>query len=123
MIFLIHSLEVLLVLLIVVLVLSVIRAYRAELLSIPYEQAVYNAAADLKPVSIVENYIEDFFGMESESLNPLLALRAEQELHNSTNSSDAKFEKHRNLHEDNSQSISSKVIEAMMTEADLLCAS
>jgi len=123
MIFLIHSLEVLLVLLIVVLVLSVIRAYRAELSSTSFEQTIYNVVDDLKPVSIVENYIEDFFGRESESLNPLLALRAEQELHNPANASDAKFEKHRNLHEDNSPSISSKVIEAMMTEADLLCAS
>jgi hypothetical protein len=123
MVFLIHSLEILLVLLIVVLVFCVIRAYRAELSSISYEQSIYNVTADLKAVSIVENYIEEFFGMDSESLNPLLALREERELHTSANVCDTKLDKCRHVQEENSQSISSKVIESMMSEAELLCAS
>jgi len=121
MIILIHSLEILLVLLIVALVISVIRAYRAELPSVGGEQAVSPVAADLVQVSIVENYIEDFFNMKSESLNPLLALRAEQEMQTSANLENTRTVQANPA--ENSQSISSKVIEAMMSEAELLCAS
>jgi len=123
MIFLIHSVEFILVLLIVALFFNVIRAYKTELPSSLFEVTSYNAEADLKPVSVVENYIEAFFPIESESLNPLLVLREEQELHDSANESFSTLENPRNVNEENSQSISSKVIEAMMSEAKLVCAS
>ncbi len=123
MIFLIHSVEFILVLLIAALFFNVIRAYKTELSSALLEPTTYSIEADLKPASVVENYIEAFFSMESESLNPLLGLREEQELHASTDVSFSTLENPQNVNEENSQSISSKVIEAMMSEAKLVCAS
>jgi len=130
MILLIYSLEIILFLLVVSLGYRVFKAYNSEYINSPNEGNELTSqvaiSSDLSGdktdgKSIVEAYIGDFFMAESNEFNnPLSAFKQSDQVDIKASS----VEQHNKSKIENAdRSISSKVIDAMMAEADLACAS
>lgn len=130
MILLIHSLEIILLLLVASLGYRVVKGYRAEHISSLSEDCelepkiaiISNRSEDIMDgKSIVEAYIDDFFTAESGDFDhPLSLLKQAEQLEIKTPSMEQVT---KSKVENSDRSISSKVIDAMMAEADLACAS
>lgn len=130
MIFLIHSLEIILLLLVISLGYRVVKGYLSEYkvssnegCEITSQVTTIQDTCDDKMdgKSIVEAYIDDFFLPELNDFNhPLSVLKQADQVVSKTSSKDQAA----TLKVENTdRSISSKVIDAMMAEADLACAS
>lgn len=130
MIFLIHSLEIALILLVILFGYRVIKQYHGENIASPniqhnIDSRTISTVDDSKESevgrSIVEAYINDFFPVEPDLVTSSLSRlqTAHKESTNTTSNDLAVTPKA----ETNDRSISNKVIEAMMAEADLACAS
>ncbi len=132
MVLLIHSLEIILLLLVASLGYRVVKEYHSEYnVSTGQEcditqqvDIISNVKEDkIDGKSIVESYIDDFFIVESDDFtHPLSVFKQPDQL--ATEVQDSSMDKTAKPKIENTdRSISSKVIDAMMTEADLACAS
>ena len=126
MIFIIHLLETALLLLVILLWYRVLKTYHAESKAAIVEE-LYNTSNQLhhdtdKPLtiangkSLVEAYIGDFFPSEPDDSLSILKTASQQNVVSNEQAANLKAA-------DCDRSISSKVIDAMMAEADMVCAS
>ncbi|WP_250658684.1 hypothetical protein [Alkalimarinus coralli] len=126
MIYLIHLLEITLFLLVILLWCRVLKTYNAETKAVTIEelssdskQLLHDTANPVKVAdgkSLVEAYIGDFFPSEPDDSLSILRTASQQGTGSTEHSANAKAV-------DCDRSISSKVIDAMMAEADMVCAS
>lgn len=122
----IHLFEITLLLLVVTLGYRVVKAYRSEIGFLldncepkPQATPAVSVAKDkMDGKTIVEAYIDDFFMAEAD--DPLMALKYADQAEVNTSSTEVMTQ---SKVENSDRSISSKVIDAMMAEADLACAS
>lgn len=130
MILLIHSLEIILLLLVASLGYRVVKGYQSEYISSPGEDSelepkvtiISNCSGEIMDgKSIVEAYIDDFFTAEPAGFDHPLSVFKQTEQIEIKKPSIEQVTKP-NV-ENTDRSISSKVIDAMMAEADLACAS